>query len=82
MGLRLARLRQLTEEAGRSDMQILGRINPWRDSYSKCVDSYKRSVNGGATHVAIGTSKGCFRDSEQYFGDLARFVNFLLSRLD
>jgi hypothetical protein len=82
MRARLARLWQLADAAGKPDLQVLGRINPWRDSHSKCADDYKRWVDGGATHIAIGTSKGCFRDSEQYFGDLERFTDYLLSHRD
>jgi probable F420-dependent oxidoreductase len=79
MVARLQYLRDLTAEAGREPLQVLGRINPWRDSHKKCVDDYKRWLDGGATHIAIGTSKGCFSDNEQYFGDLARFLEHLLA---
>jgi probable F420-dependent oxidoreductase len=81
MVARLQHLRDLTAAAERAPLQVLGRINPWRDPYDKCVDDYHRWLEGGATHIAIGTSKGCFQASEQYFDELARFVEYLLDRI-
>jgi probable F420-dependent oxidoreductase len=81
MVARLQKLHDLTKAAERAPLQVLGRINPWLHPHSKCLDDYQRWIEGGATHIAIGTSKGCFQSSEQYFNDLARFIEYLQSSL-
>lgn len=59
---------------GRHGLGLMGRVNPWRDKPNDCLEQYQAWTEAGATHVAIGSSKGCFRSTEQYFDELNQFT--------
>lgn len=64
-------------KADKASQPIMGRINPWRDSIDDCLRQFERWHRNGATHIAVGTSLGCFTNSEQYFGEMQNFLNDL-----
>jgi len=75
-----AYFQQHAKSIGRSDAGVVGLVNPWSRSYDQCMRDYEKWIGYGATHIAIGNVYGSFRNSDQYFEDVERFVTYLNDR--
>lgn len=78
---RLASFWSFVEQYGKENMEVLGRINPWEESFESCAEEYEKWVEHGVTHLAIGSSHDCFTNTDQYFDDLERFLDYLKSQV-
>ncbi len=63
------------EPTGRSK-QIMGRVNPWKDSFDESLQELRDWSEAGATHVAIGSSESVYDSNEQFFNELGEFLKY------
>jgi probable F420-dependent oxidoreductase len=61
--------------------QIMGRVNPWKDTFDLALQELRDWTEAGATHVAIGSSENVYESNDQFFSDLNEFVMYARKNL-